>query len=86
MQQNNSITIHGDRAWFAGIGVIGILVGMLSLGMVWTTRDVSQIATAMAESQNREVERLRDRLATVEAEFSELKAYKAGGFDICREQ
>lgn len=85
MQQNNSITITSDRAWLAGLGVLGILVGLASLAMIWTTRDVSQMQAAVAESQNREVERLRDRLATVEAEFSELKAYRAGGFEICKE-
>jgi len=82
---NSSTSSTHDRAWFAGIGVLGIIVGILSLGMIWTTRDVSQMQAAVAESQNREVERLRDRLATVEAEFSELKAYRAGGFEICKE-
>lgn len=61
--------------------------------MIWTTRDVSQMQVAIAASQNerlrdmsedqdREVQRLRDRLKTLEDEVSELRAYKAAGYEI----
>lgn len=93
MQQNNSITITSDRAWLAGLGVLGILVGLASLAMIWTARDVSQMQVAIAASQNerlrdmsdaqdREVQRLRDRLKTLEDEVSELRAYKSAGYEI----
>jgi len=71
MQHNsNNITFSGDRAWFAGIGVIGILVGLASLAMIWTTHDVSRI-------QSEQLEWMRDRINQLEGRTAVLEAYRS---------